>query len=71
MRIEIEINEATMKQIENIMQTRQNRSLEAVLTQIVERGTYNLAYRTQRNREVYQADKQLREEFKAFKATKR
>jgi hypothetical protein len=69
--VEVNITEETASKIEEIMQTRGGRSLEQVLQQLMERGVYQLSYRTERNRTVYAREKELREEFKAFKATRK
>lgn len=45
--------------LDHIMETRSNRTREQVVMQIVERGMYQLDYRTLRNRRVYAENKEL------------
>ena len=69
--IQVNITEETAAKIESIMETRGNRSLEQVLTQLMERGVYQLSYRTERNRTVYASQKEEREAFKVWKAAQK
>ena len=67
--IEVAMSETMQKQMETILETRGNRPIEQLMQQIVERGMYTLAYRTERNREVYAAQAADRALFKEFKAS--
>lgn len=60
MQITIEISDKMMRDIESLNETR-NKAIEPLLQQILERGVYQLAYRTQRNKEQYQLLKGYRE----------
>lgn len=57
----------TVEQIEalkSLASTRQNQSLEQIANTVIERGLYDLAYRTKRNKEQYQQFKQFRASMK-------
>jgi hypothetical protein len=51
-----------------LKQTRGNRTDEQLLAQVVERGLYQLQYRTERNKKVYAEQAAIREEVKQLRA---
>lgn len=53
----VELDEAMQHDLEELQDTRPNKSLEEILMQVIKSGLYNLNYRTQRNRKVYQKNK--------------
>lgn len=67
MKFEIELTDEMVSQFETIKSTRSNRSNQQIFEQIVERGLYNLVYRSQYNVVKYNREKEMREEFKEFK----
>ena len=56
------------EQMEIILSTREERTQREIDQQIFERGLYDMAYRTLRNKRVYEEQKSLREEIKQLKA---
>jgi hypothetical protein len=46
--------------LRRLLETRPNRTKEEMIIQVVERGLYDLTYRTKRNREQYEAFKEFR-----------
>jgi hypothetical protein len=49
-----------MTKLNQLMATRQNQTVEQVAATVVERGLYDLSYRTERNRKVWQQFKEYR-----------
>jgi hypothetical protein len=46
--------------LQSLMSTRENQTVEELANRVVERGLYDLAYRTKRNRDQYQMLKEFR-----------
>jgi predicted DNA-binding protein len=67
--ITITLSAEQVAQLDLIRSTRLGRSEADIIDQVVERGIYDLTYRTKYNAKKYAADKEVREEFKKFKAS--
>lgn len=55
-----QITEEQYRKLQSLMQTRSNQTIDQVFNTVVDRGLYDLTYRTKRNREQYA-------QFKAWK----
>ena len=60
MQVTITLTDKQVQDIESINKTR-NKDIETLLEQIVDRGIYQLKYRTTRNKEQYQLLKEYKE----------
>lgn len=58
--ITITLNDEQMVELRKLAVTRQNQTLEQIANTVIERGLYDLTYRTKRNKEQYQQYKQWR-----------
>ena len=56
----IELSKEQLSKIKELKATRQDKTDAELLTQIIDRGLYDLTYRTKRNKQQWQ-------EFKAYK----
>jgi hypothetical protein len=65
--VQIELSAAQVEAIAKIRATRKERSEKEIIDLIVERGIYALEYRTKYNKVKYGREKNVREEFKAWK----
>jgi hypothetical protein len=63
----ITLSDEQMAQLNTIHSTRQNRSVEAILDQVIERGLYNLEYRSKYNQVKIERDREDRKLLKEYK----
>lgn len=64
MKIEITLNEEQIQKFNELKTTRQNKTDAELLLQIVDRGIYDISYRTKRNKQQWS-------EFKSWKEQQR
>jgi hypothetical protein len=62
--ITITLNDEQMSKLRALAHTRENQTLDEIANTVIERGLYDLAYRTKRNREQWA-------QFKEFKKSLR
>jgi hypothetical protein len=67
----INLSDEQVAQLVDIHSTRKDRTLAEIVTLVIERGIYTLAYRTKHNRKVYAERKQEMQEFRAYKASQK
>lgn len=58
--ITITMSKEQFEKLQKLAETRSNQTLEQIANTVVERGLYDLQYRTKRNKEVYQQFKEFR-----------
>ena len=58
--ITVTFNEEQVAKLMSLRSTRENQTIEQIATTVVERGLYDLAYRTERNRKVWAQFKEYR-----------
>jgi hypothetical protein len=58
----ITLTDEQVQTLNELKLTRPNRTDSELISQVVERGLYQLSYRTERNKRVYADNKSIREE---------
>jgi hypothetical protein len=69
--ITITLSDEQVQQIVNIHSTRQDRTINEIITLVIERGIYALEYRTKYNKVKYTRAKEEMAEFRAYKASQK
>jgi hypothetical protein len=69
--ITITLSDEQVQQIVSIHSTRKDRTIDEIITLVIERGIYALEYRTKYNKVKYARAKDEKAEFRAYKASQK
>jgi hypothetical protein len=69
--ITITLSDEQVQQIVSIHSTRKDRTIDEIITLVIERGIYALEYRTKYNKVKYARAKDEMAEFRAYKASQK
>lgn len=60
--INITLSDAQVSKINQLLNTRERDTFDSIVARVIERGIYDLAYRTQRNKQQYAAFKEWKQQ---------